>query len=58
MDSAPDISQIDVVPQGYTTTVYDKDGNEIEYLVGAHSNREYVYLKDLPEYLKILLYQH
>ena len=52
IDSAPDISQIDVVPQGYTTTVYDKDGNEIEYLVGAHSNREYVYLKDLPEYLK------
>ncbi|HWT76486.1 MAG TPA: transglycosylase domain-containing protein [Mobilitalea sp.] len=52
IDSAPDISQIDVVPQGYTTTVYDKDGNEIEYLVGANSNREYVYLKDLPDYIK------
>ncbi len=52
IDSAPDIAQIDVVPQGYTTTVYDREGNEIEYLVGAHANREYVYLKDLPEYLK------
>ena len=52
IDSSPDISQIDVIPQGYTTTVYDKDGNEIEYLVGAHSNRQYVYLKNLPQYLK------
>ena len=52
IDSAPDISQIDVVPQGFTTTVYDRDGNEIEHLVGANSNREYVYLEDLPEYVK------
>jgi penicillin-binding protein 1A len=52
IDISPDIAQIDVVPQGYTTTVYDKDSNEIEYLVGAHANREYVYLKNLPEYIK------
>lgn len=52
IDSAPDISQIDVIPQGYTTKVRDRDGNIIEYLVGAHSNREYVYLKDLPDYVK------
>lgn len=52
IDSSPDISQIDVVPQGYTTTVYDKQGNKIEYLVGANANREYVYAKDLPEYVK------
>ena len=52
VDSAPDISKIDVVPQGFTTTVYDKEGNEIEYLVGAHSNREYVYLEDVPLYLR------
>lgn len=52
IDSAPDISQIDVVPQGYTTKVRDRDGNIIEYLVDAHSNREYVYLKDLPKYVK------
>ena len=52
IDSAPDISQIDVIPQGYTTKVRDKDGNIIEYLVGANSNREYVYLMDLPEHVK------
>lgn len=52
IDSSPDISQIDVVPTGFTTTVYDKEGNVIENLVGAHANREYVYLKDLPNYVK------
>lgn len=52
IDSAPDISQIDVIPQGYTTKVRDREGNIIEYLVGANSNREYVYLKDLPDYIK------
>jgi len=52
IDSAPDISQIDVIPQGYTTKVRDKDGNIIEYLIGANANREYVYLKDLPDYVK------
>lgn len=52
IDISPDIAQIDVVPQGYTTKVYDRDSNEIEYLVGAHANREYVYLKTLPDYVK------
>lgn len=52
VDSAPDISQIDVMPTGYTTTVYDKEGNVIENLVGAHSNRVYVSLADLPDYVK------
>lgn len=52
IDSAPDISQIDVIPQGYTTKVRDREGNIIEYLVAANSNREYVYLKDLPDYIK------
>jgi penicillin-binding protein 1A len=52
VDSAPDISQIDVVPTGFTTTVYDKEGNEIEYLIGAHANRDYVALDELPDYIK------
>ncbi len=51
IDSSPSIDQIDVVPQGYTTFVYDKEGNEIEQLIGAHSNRKYVFLEDLPEYV-------
>lgn len=52
IDSAPDISQINVVPTGYTTTIYDKDGNITENLIGAEANRVYVALKDLPEHVK------
>ena len=49
VDSAPDISKIDVVPTGFTTTVYDREGNVIEHLVGAHSNRVYVTLNEIPD---------
>jgi penicillin-binding protein 1A len=52
VDSAPDISQIDVVPTGFTTTIYDKEGNEIEYLIGAQSNRDYVTLDEIPFFLQ------
>ncbi len=52
IDSAPDISQINVVPTGFTTTIYDRDGNAIENLIGAQSNRVYVELSELPEHIK------
>lgn len=52
VDSAPDIKQINVIPQGYTSTIYDKEGNVIDNLAGAYSNRKYVFIKDLPEYVK------
>jgi penicillin-binding protein 1A len=52
IDSAPDISKINVVPTGFTTTIYDKDGNVTENLIGAEANRVYVDLKDLPEHVK------
>ena len=52
IDSAPDISQIDVIPTGYTTTVYDQEGNEIEHLIGAHSNRVYVTIDQIPEFVQ------
>ncbi len=49
VDSAPDISQIDVIPTRYTTKVLDSEGNEIENLVGAMSNRVYVKIEDIPD---------
>jgi penicillin-binding protein 1A len=52
VDSAPDISDINVMPTGFTTTVYDNEGNEIEHLVGAHANRVYVKLDELPDFVK------
>jgi Membrane carboxypeptidase/penicillin-binding protein len=52
VDSAPEISQIDVGPNSFTTTIYDKDGNEIDNLAGAQSNRVFVAIDDLPVYVK------
>lgn len=49
IDSAPNISKINVVPTGYTTTIHDKDGSIVENLVGAHSNRIFVSIKEIPK---------
>lgn len=47
--TAPDISNIDVSPTGFSTTVYDKEGNPITKLVAADSNRIYVTIDKIPE---------
>ncbi|MDD4112280.1 MAG: transglycosylase domain-containing protein [Herbinix sp.] len=49
VDSAPNISQIDVVPKGYTTYVYDSEGNVVEHLFRAHANREYIEIDQIPK---------
>ncbi|MBQ6844410.1 MAG: transglycosylase domain-containing protein [Agathobacter sp.] len=53
IDSAPDISYMDVVPTGYSTTVFADDGTtEIDTLVGSGANREYVTLDQIPKHLQ------
>ena len=49
IDSAPNISQIDVVPKGFTTKIYDSESNVVEHLVGAEANREYVEISQIPK---------
>lgn len=49
--SAPDISNIDVSPTGYSTFVYDSDGNQIAKLVSSDSNRIPVTMSEIPENL-------
>lgn len=51
-DSAPSIDQINVVPTGFTTNIYDKDGNLIDTLAGAESNRVYVTIDKIPQVLQ------
>jgi penicillin-binding protein 1A len=51
-DSAPSIDQINVAPTGFTTNIYDKDGNLIESLIGAESNRVYVTIDKIPEVVR------
>ncbi|MBO4890938.1 MAG: transglycosylase domain-containing protein [Lachnospiraceae bacterium] len=48
VDTAPDISNVDVAPAGYSTTVYDSEGNQVTKLVAENSNRVYVKLDKIP----------
>lgn len=52
IDSAPDISEIDVTPTGFSTTVLASDGTETATLVGSGSNRQYVTIDEIPENLQ------
>ena len=52
VNDLPDISTIDISPEGFSTTIYDSDGNEIENLASSGANREYVELSQIPEDLQ------
>ena len=52
IDSAPDISAIDVVPTGYSTTVLDSNGNEVAKLVASGANRKYVTIDEIPIHMQ------
>lgn len=48
VETAPDISNVDVSPAGFSTTVYDCEGNTLTKLVAENSNRVYVKLDKIP----------
>lgn len=48
IDTAPDISEIDVIPTGYSTTVLSNDGSQIATLVASGANRQYVTIDEIP----------
>lgn len=52
IESAPDISTINISPNSYSSTVYDSDGNEIAKLVTSGSNRIKVSIDEVPEHLQ------
>ena len=52
IDSAPDINVEDIVPKGYTSFIYDQDGNEMVQLHGSNANRIFVELDEIPIYLQ------
>lgn len=47
-DSAPKVEELDLMPTGYATTIYDADGNQIQTLMGSDANREYVKMDMIP----------
>ena len=48
IDSAPDISAIDVTPTGYSSTVLASNGEETATLVASGANRQYATLDQIP----------
>ena len=52
IDNAPDVSEIDIMPLGYATFIYDSDGNQIRKLSASDSNRLPVSLDQIPEDLQ------
>lgn len=52
IDTAPDIDTIDVSPEGYSTKIYDTDGNVTQTLIGQNANRVYVTLDNVPAHVQ------
>lgn len=52
IDTAPAIDSLNVVPNGYVTTVYDVNGKITQTLVGKDANRQYVTLDKIPADVK------
>lgn len=48
LDSAPDISTLDVRPSNFSSVVYDSEGNQITKLVAQDSNRIYQTIDKIP----------
>lgn len=47
IESAPDISSINVSPEGYATKIYDNNGEEIQTLATTGANRIYASLDQI-----------
>ncbi len=52
IDNAPDVDDIDIMPLGYATFLYDDQGNQIRKLAAPNSNRLPVTLDQIPEDLQ------
>lgn len=52
INDCPDIADVDISPTGFSTTVLDKDGAEIETLAASGANRSYVTIDEIPKDLQ------
>lgn len=49
LDDSPDVSSINIKPKGFKTTIYDQEGNVLDTLSTANSNRIYIYYDEIPQ---------
>ncbi|MBQ7372654.1 MAG: PBP1A family penicillin-binding protein [Blautia sp.] len=52
IDNAPDVEDIDIMPLGYATFLYDSEGNQLRKLSAPDSNRLPVSIEQIPEDLQ------
>lgn len=52
METAPSIDTINVIPDGYATTILNSKGKTIQTLVGKEANRQYATLDTIPKHLQ------
>ena len=52
IDNAPDIDPSDVQPEGFSTTIYNQDGEKLLSLADYDSNRIYVTIDKIPKNLQ------
>lgn len=52
LDSAPDISQVNIDPEGFTTHIYFSDGQLSQKLIGQEANRVLVTIDQIPDHLE------
>ncbi len=52
METAPSIDSINVVPDGYATSILNTKGKVVQTLVGREANREYATLDQIPTHLQ------
>ena len=50
--TVPSIDLINVVPTGYASNTYYRDGTHAETLAGVEANRDYASIAELPEHIK------
>ena len=48
IDNAPDVDEIDIMPLGYASFLYDGDGNQIRKLAAPDANRLPVSIEEIP----------
>ena len=48
-DSALDINEENIMPDGYPSIIYDANGKKVQKLMGINANREYKKITDIPE---------
>ncbi|WP_051650630.1 transglycosylase domain-containing protein [Lachnoclostridium phytofermentans] len=52
IESAPDISQVNIDPEGFASHIYYSDGTLAQELIGAESNRILVSIEEIPDVLE------